>query len=120
MGCAEVLALDMVTDEHSLYRILAAMTRPQKLAPIRSWCMQCKSLLDPIGSALHCHHCGSHICCACSRCTLAPDYFPKSFGIYEPSPVCLVCEKILVARKEENSSSTQPISSLVDEDDRSM
>jgi hypothetical protein len=117
MGSAEVIALDMVTDDHSLHRILAAITRPPKLAPTRTWCMHCKSSLGSIARSLHCRHCGSHICSACSRCTLTPDYFLKSFDIYEPSSVCLVCEKILVARKEENSSSTQPISSVEDEDE---
>eukprot|EP00934_Nitzschia_sp_Nitz4_P005268 Nitzschia sp. Nitz4//scaffold121_size67750//19128//26880//NITZ4_006065-RA/size67750-augustus-gene-0.121-mRNA-1//1//CDS//3329534342//5258//frame0 len=39
MGTSEVLALDMVTDDNALHRILAAITKPPKLAPPRSWCM---------------------------------------------------------------------------------
>lgn len=118
MGTAEVLALDMVTDDHALHRILAAIATPLKMAPTRPWCMSCKTALGSFARALHCRHCSRHVCSACTRCTLPPDYFPKSFDLYEPSWVCTVCEKILIARKEENSSSTHPISSLGDEDDR--
>jgi hypothetical protein len=32
--------------------------------------------------------------------------------------VCFVCEKILVARKEDNSTGTQPMSSIGDEEER--
>jgi hypothetical protein len=118
MGTSDVLALDMVQDDHSLHRILAAITGPPKCAPARTWCMHCRSPLGSFARALHCRHCGRHICSACSRCTLTPDLFPKSFEIYEASWVCIVCEKILVARKEDNSSSTNPISSLDDDDER--
>lgn len=122
MGSQEVLALDMVIDDHSLHRILAAITRQPKPAPNRARCMHCKVSLTHKTRALHCQHCGRHVCSACSRCTLAPDYFPKSFAIYHHAWVCLVCEKILVARKEDNSSSTHPISvsSVGDDDERFM
>ena len=111
MGSSEVLPLDMVQDENTLYRILAAINHPPKWAPARTWCMHCKTSLGSFARGMNCRHCGRHICGACSRCTLAPDYFPKNFEIYEASWVCLLCEKILVARKEDNSSGTQPISS---------
>ena len=110
--------MDMVLDEHALHRILSAITKPTKWAPFRPWCMQCNALLGAIARAIHCRHCGRHVCGACVRCRLSPEYFPKAFEMYEPSWVCLVCEKILVARKEENSSSTHPISSLGDDDER--
>jgi hypothetical protein len=54
------------------------------------------------------------------RTTLAPEFFPKTFEIYEPSWVCCVCEKILIARKEDNSTGTQPISSVGDEDEQRL
>lgn len=116
MGTSDVLPLDMVQDDHNLHRILAAITRPPKRAPPRPFCMHCRS---SIGShAMHCRHCGRHTCSACCRCTLTPDYFPKSFEIFEASWVCIVCENILVARREDSSSSTNPMSSLDDEEDR--
>ena len=121
MGSSEVLPLDMVEDENTLYRILAAINHPPKWAPARTWCMNCKtSLGSPRG--INCRHCGRHVCGACCRTTLAPEFFPKNFEIYEASWACVVCERILVGRKEDNSSGTQPISSgassVFDEYDR--
>jgi hypothetical protein len=121
MGTTDVLALDMVSDEHSIHRILAAITRPPKWAPTRPWCMQCKSILGSYSRAMHCGHCGRHLCGGCIQRTLPPDYFPKSFEMYEPAWVCHVCEKILVSRKEDflsnSSGSTHPVSSIADEDE---
>jgi hypothetical protein len=52
---------------------------------------------------------------------MPPEYFPKSFEIFEPSWVCIVCEKILMDRKEDflsnSSGSTHPISSIGGEED---
>lgn len=118
MGSSEVLPLDMVQDENTLYRILAAITHPPKWAPTRTWCMSCRTPLGSFARAIHCRHCGRHVCGACTRCTLAPEFFPKTFDIYEASWVCVVCEKILVARKEDNSTETQPMSSVGDEEER--
>lgn len=117
MGTSEVLALDMVDDEHTLHRILAAINRPQKWAPSRPWCMQCRAMLGSFAQALHCRHCGRLICGACAPRVLAPQFFPKSFEIYESSWVCVVCDRILVGRKEESSSMTQPSTSFHDDDD---
>ena len=108
MGTSEILALDMVKDEHSLHRILAAINKPQKWAPARTWCMHCNAMLGSFARALHCRHCGRLVCGACSPRSLPAEFFPKSFEIYESSWVCVVCEKILVGRKEDNSSTTQP------------
>ncbi|KAI2506407.1 myosin-kinesin ATPase superfamily-like protein [Fragilaria crotonensis] len=100
MGTTDVLALDMVSDENSLHRLLAAISRPQKWAPNRPWCMHCKTMLGSFARSLHCRHCGRLVCGACSQQSLTPDYFPKSFEIYENSWVCIVCEQILISRKD--------------------
>lgn len=108
----------MVADEHSTHRILAAISTPVKWAPthLRPWCMSCKTLLGTFAKSIHCRHCGRHICGACARRKLAPDFFPKAFEIYEASWVCLVCESILATRKEEElTNSTHPVSSIMDE-----
>jgi myosin-5 len=117
INTSEVLALDMVSDEHNLHRILAAINRPQKMAPARSWCMHCKSTLGSFARALHCRHCGRLVCGACAPRAMAAEFFPKSFEIYEASWVCVVCEKVLVSRKEDNSSMTQPTTSSSTADD---
>jgi ankyrin repeat protein len=120
MGSSDILALDMISDENSIHRILAAVVRPPKWAPTRPWCMQCKSLLGSNSRAIHCRHCGRHLCGGCIRRTLIPDFFPKSFEIHEPSWVCLVCDKILVSRKEDRTNSsgtTIPVASVVDDNE---
>ena len=117
MGSSEVLALDMVEDENDLRRILTAVSRQQKWAPTRSWCMHCKSVLGTYARALHCRHCSRLICGNCARSCMPPEDFPKSMEVKEPSWVCLVCEKILTARREETSSGTHPTSSYGDDDE---
>ena len=120
IGSSSVLALDMVSDEISVYRLLAAISEPPKWAPSRSWCMHCKSPNFSSGRFLHCHHCGRHVCRNCARSNLSAGFFPKSFGIIRASPVCNICDDILVSRKEELSNSTGitiPASSVVMEDD---
>ena len=113
----------MVVEDTSIHRLLAAIDQPPKWAPIRPWCMQCKSLQETTDRLSHCHHCGRHVCDNCTRRALSPDFFPKSFGICERSLVCVVCEDILVSKKEDSSNSTgttNPTSSLfVEEDDMS-
>jgi hypothetical protein len=121
MNTSEILPLDMVQDEHSLHRLLAAIAKPPKWAPSRPWCMHCKAVLGSFARALHCRHCGRLICGACAPRTLNAEFFPKSFEIYESSWVCTVCEKILVSRKEESGSgATLPTasSSKDEEEDR--
>ncbi|CAB9516200.1 Unconventional myosin [Seminavis robusta] len=101
-GSSGVLALDMVKKDSQCSRILAAISVPQKWAPSRSWCMQCKCNLGTFARALHCRHCGRFICGDCtSSGTLGPEYFPVSFETADISPlyVCTLCEKILMARK---------------------
>jgi myosin-5 len=124
MGTTDVLALDMVSDDHAIYRILSAIKKPRKWAPSRPWCMQCKTLFGSGSRAIHCGHCGRHVCGGCTRRTLPPECFPKSFDIFEPSWVCVVCEKILMDRKEDffsnSSGSTHPISSIGDEEDQDV
>mmetsp|Transcript_42425 Transcript_42425/g.102663 ORF Transcript_42425/g.102663 Transcript_42425/m.102663 type:complete len:1772 (+) Transcript_42425:209-5524(+) len=120
MGSLVTLPFDMVQDENTLYRLLATITHPTPLAPKRSRCMNCRAHLGPFGKTIHCGHCGRHVCGACTRTSLAPEFFPKTFDLHDPSAVCLVCEKILVARKEDNSTGTQPISSVGDEDERML
>ena len=118
MGETQVLALDMVMDDRSIHRIMAAITKQPRPAPTRPWCMACKAAIGSDARAIHCGHCGRYTCRSCCHSTLTPNYFPKLFMLHGPTAVCLVCEKILVARKEENSSSTQPLSvSIGDEDD---
>ena len=117
-GASEILALDMLSDEHSLHRILSAINRPQKRAPTRSWCMSCRGVLGTYSRALHCRHCSRLICGKCSSSCLPVEYFPKSFEVNEPSWACSVCEKILTARKEDTSMSTgtYPASSYGDDE----
>lgn len=110
-----VLALDMVKHERQLIRILSAISAPQKWAPVRSWCMQCKLTLGTFGRALHCRHCGRFVCGECSPRTLTPDFFPTHFEVDEVAWVCLPCEKILVQRKEFGSSNSSANSSLHDD-----
>jgi len=105
----ELLALDMVVDGHSVHRILASISHPMQWAPthLRPWCMNCNTLNDPNATAttmIHCRHCGRHVCGSCARTKLTPDFFPESFEIYDPSWVCLVCERILVTRQEEKNT----------------
>ena len=119
MGTSAVLALDMISDENALHRVLAAISKPQKWAPNRSWCMQCKTTLGSFARSLHCCHCGRLVCGACSQRSLSAEYFPKSFEIFESSWVCIVCEKILVSRQKDDVS-TQPATSIVDGDGGSM
>ena len=95
-----MLALDMVKKDHHLRRILGAISVPQHWAPSRKWCMQCKVTLGTFARALHCGHCGRFVCGDCAPRSLSADYFPSEFEIEEPAWVCLVCDKILVARKE--------------------
>ncbi|VEU44575.1 unnamed protein product [Pseudo-nitzschia multistriata] len=121
-GSPNVLALDMVSQETSVHRLLAAITGPPKCAPVRPWCMQCKSPQGSSERSFHCQHCGRHVCSNCTRRALQPDFFPKSFDICEASWVCIVCEDILVSRKEEfsnstSTSATNPTSSLAVDDD---
>lgn len=118
MGTSEVLALDMVQDdEHSLHRILAAITRKPKWAPSRNSCMHCKLVLGSFAKSRHCRHCGRSVCGNCSHRSLGAELFPKSFGIQESSWVCIVCENILMSRQEENGSETQPNSSIQEDSD---
>ena len=118
----QVLALDMVLKESHLLRILSAISAPSQPAPVRSKCMQCRSSLSTPSSrarSIHCRLCSRHVCSSCTQRTLPPEYFPKSFQLYQPSPVCILCEKILIARAkdEECSSDTNPISLSANEED---
>ena len=116
IGSSSVLALEMVSEDNTIHRLLAAINEPLKLAPIRRWCMHCKSPKGLSDRFFHCHHCGRHVCHHCARRTLTPEFFPKSFNIGKASKVCVVCEDILVARKEDLSNSsgmTNPASSFV-------
>lgn len=116
-----VLPLDMVENDDDLYRLLAAITTPQKLARIRSNCMQCDAVLR-YSQSVHCRSCSSLICGKCSTVCLPAEYFPKSFNVKAPSWACKICEKILTTRKEVMSNHTQPTSSYGedcdDEEDR--
>jgi ankyrin repeat protein len=118
-GGTELLAIDMVSDNHDLHRILAAISKPQKWAPNRPWCMHCKEMLGSFARAMHCRHCGRFVCGGCLVRALPPTYFPKSFEIYEQAWVCVVCEEILVSRRQgggdDDASVTQPTTSLLDE-----
>ena len=120
-----MLALDMVKDTSSLVSILSAISVPQKWAPSRTWCMQCKTTLGTFARALHCRHCGRFVCGDCSPRTLSKEHFPADFEIDDNAWVCTLCEKILVARKdcemysasfsekkEDDCSSTQLVSSI--------
>ena len=112
-----VLPLDMVQNEHALYRILAAISCPHRWGPNRSSCMSCTRTLGLQTRAIHCRHCSRLICGSCASSCLPPEFFPKNFGIREASWVCSPCEKILSSRREEMSSGTQPTSSYNDDDD---
>lgn len=117
IGRTDVLALDMVSEETSLYRLLAAINRQPLLAPHRPWCMQCESPLHNPKQIFHCQHCGRHICKICTNRSLLPDFFPKFFDVNDSSMVCIVCNNILVSRREELSSitiTTDSASSLAD------
>lgn len=140
MNANNVLALDMVESTDDLSKLLSSITKPQKWAPSRSWCMHCRGVIGTFQRALHCGHCGRFVCGSCSSCRLTPDYFPSNFDIDEPTWVCIPCEKILITRKEngvtnhnlittttksrvydehwsESTRSTQPASSYHNDDD---
>ena len=120
IGEMSVSALDMLSGETSIHRLLTAINQPSKLAPIRPWCMQCKTPNGVQDKLFHCHHCGRHVCGHCARRGLEREFFPKSFSISDVALVCIVCEDILVSRKEEDSNSTgitNPTSSFLAEDD---
>jgi len=120
IGFPSVLTLDMVLEEIAIHRLIAAITGPPKFAPMRPWCMQCKSPQNSSEKSIHCQHCGRHVCASCTRRALPPDFFPKSFDVCEASWVCLICEDILVSRKEDfsnSTSTTNPTSSLAVDDD---
>ena len=116
MGSTEVLALDMVENQSELFRMVSAITKPSSWAPARAWCMGCKSLLGSYARAIHCHFCRRLLCRACASTCLPSHYFPKQFGVKEPSWVCGVCEKVLVARKEETSNATPPTAASYGDD----
>lgn len=116
MGSSEVLALDMIGNENDLYRLVSAITKPSTWAPPREWCMGCKSSLGSFARAIHCHHCRRLLCRSCASTCLPSHYFPKEFGVREPSWVCRVCEKFLVARKEESSNATPPTATSYGDD----
>lgn len=123
-GSSSVLALDMVKKDHHLKRILGAISVQQKWAPSRKWCMQCKVTLGTFARALHCGHCGRFVCGDCAPRSLPGDYFPRDFVFDESAWVCLLCEKILIARREfgcstparhrDDNSSIHPPSSVYD------
>ena len=125
IGSPSVVALDMLSDETSIHRLLAAISGPPKWAPIRPWCMQSKTPSGPSDKLFHCHHCGRHVSAHYTRGGLGPEFFPKSFNITDVALVCTVCEDILVSRKEDLSNSTGvtnpassfAASSLIIEDD---
>jgi ankyrin repeat protein len=117
MGSSRVVALDMVDDSIDTFRILSAIVMPHKLAPARSWCMNCKIILGRSSRCLHCRHCSRLICDACTHSCLSSEYFPKSFKVTSPSWVCVVCERILTSQKEVLSNVTHPISSYGDDDE---
>lgn len=116
MASSEVLALDMVENENDLLRLVSAITKPSGWAPPRAWCMGCKSSLSSFARAVHCHFCRRLLCRACAITCLPSHYFPKAFGVREPSWVCRVCEKVLVARKEETSNGTPPTATSYGDD----
>eukprot|EP00547_Thalassionema_nitzschioides_P000456 CAMPEP_0194204396 /NCGR_PEP_ID=MMETSP0156-20130528/3925_1 /TAXON_ID=33649 /ORGANISM="Thalassionema nitzschioides, Strain L26-B" /LENGTH=1546 /DNA_ID=CAMNT_0038930393 /DNA_START=214 /DNA_END=4855 /DNA_ORIENTATION=+ len=111
-GSNEVVTLDMVSDATSLHRILAAINKPQKLCCDRSWCMHCKATIGKFGRAKNCRRCGRFVCGTCSKNKLKPKCFPKAFEVYESAWVCIVCEGILLSREEEDTSLTQPTTSV--------
>ena len=120
-GSSAVLALDMVKRDHHLSRILAAVSVPQKWPQTRTWCMQCKTSLGTFARALHCGHCGRFVCGDCSPRCLTRDHFPSNFEVDEAAYVCILCEKILIQRKQfgctepnriRDDASVQPPSSI--------
>lgn len=119
-GTAEVLALDMVTDPFDLYRIISAISCSHTWAPARSWCMNCRSTLGTKTRALHCKHCSRLICGKCASNCLPPHLFPKFLNIQQASWACTVCEKILVSRKDEICSATQPSSSYGEDEGENL
>jgi len=111
MGTNEVLALDMVEDEHELRHLLSALARPQQCAPTRPWCMHCKSTLGTHSRAVHCKHCSRLVCGKCATSCLPPKYFPKVFDVLGPCWVCSVCEIVLLSRLDDAATSdTDPSS----------
>ena len=95
---------------------MSSISQPQKWAPSRTWCMQCKVTLGTFARALHCRHCGRFVCGDCSPGTLSPDYFPPDFDVDESAWVCVLCEKILLARKENGLYSASFSSNRENED----
>lgn len=98
-GSSDVLPLDMVSDEQSLYRIIAAIQSPPvgRVPTTRPWCMHCQSILNGATATVnHCGHCGRHLCTACMRGRrLSPHRYSASSSSSH-SRICLTCNEVLV------------------------
>lgn len=105
-GLRDTLALDMVSEERALYRILSAIREPQIWAPSRPSCMQCKLSFSTFVRQHHCRHCGRVICGSCSSYSQADshDFVKKSADTARVSTrICIICEVILEDRKNDES-----------------
>ena len=117
MGDDDVLPLDMVLDDHSLHRILASISKRQDHIASKGRCMQCKTSLRTFSRCQNCFHCGRHCCPSCCQRRLGHEFFPKFCEVAKASWVCIVCEKILIVRKEDETlDDTQPTTSYGDEE----
>lgn len=118
---AGVLACDMIVKESDLLRIIGAISSPLKvLAPIRTYCMNCKvstqrpsatSMTKLMPSSLvtksmpihqnstttkliHCQHCSRSVCTNCCKVSIPMDAFgknPKTHLYNGSSPQFLPC-----------------------------
>lgn len=102
----EVTCLDMIEDQHIMYRILSSISCTQIKSPVRSKCMLCKKKIGTFSRQYHCNHCGSHICGQCSTNYCQEEsYFPQRLEnrSSEILTVCKICQDILISRKHEQS-----------------
>lgn len=102
----EVTCLDMIEDQHIMYRILSSISCTQIKSPVRSKCMLCKKKIGTFSRQYHCNHCGSHICGQCSTNYCQEEsYFPQRLEnrSSEVLIVCKICQDVLISRKHEQS-----------------
>jgi ankyrin repeat protein len=100
-----VFCFEMIDDIEILRKIISVISCKQKDAPRRQKCMQCKRKFGKFGRQYNCGFCGSLVCSQCAPTTLGGAYFPPCFDddiLQENTRVCILCEQMLITRKQEN------------------
>lgn len=101
----QVLCMDMISDQDIMHQLFSSISSEQTLGPSRPYCMQCKKKIGAFGRK-NCRHCGCLLCLKCAPNKLDTIFFPpyceKVIQSGEPMRVCLICEDILISRKEDS------------------